>query len=62
MRGWRKNVRDSGLTTQEAIYYREHPEIATLLDIGRTSHHAGLEGARIGAALGVSISLLSNFF
>uniref|UniRef100_UPI003D016AFE hypothetical protein n=1 Tax=Alcaligenes faecalis TaxID=511 RepID=UPI003D016AFE len=57
-----ENVRDSGLTTQEAIFYREHPEIATLLDIGRTSHHAGLEGARIGAALGVSISLLSNFF
>ncbi|MCH4225230.1 MAG: hypothetical protein LKF64_09535 [Alcaligenes faecalis] len=57
-----ENVRDSGLTTQEAIFYREHPKIATLLDIGRTSHHAGLEGARIGAALGVSISLLSNFF
>ncbi|WP_454005466.1 hypothetical protein [Alcaligenes sp. Marseille-Q7550] len=55
-------VRDSGLTTQEAIFYREHPAIATLLDIGRTSHRAGLEGARIGATVGVSISLLRNFF
>ena len=54
------NVSDSGLTTEEAIFYREHPEIATALDIARTSHRAGMEGAKYGAAIGGSISLLQN--
>ncbi len=57
-----ENVRDSGLTTEEAIYYREHPGAATLLDIGRTSHRAGLEGAKFGAIIGGSISILQNCF
>lgn len=55
-----QDVSDSGLTTKDAIYYREHPELATLLDIGRTAHRAGLEGARYGAIIGGSISVLQN--
>lgn len=54
------NVRDSGLTTEQAIFYREHPEIATARDIARTSHLAGMEGAKYGAIIGGSISLLQN--
>ena len=54
------NVTDSGLTTEQAIFYREHPVAATALDIARTSHRAGLEGARYGAIIGGSISLLQN--
>ncbi|MEB0007249.1 hypothetical protein QN412_21130 [Pseudomonas sp. RTB3] len=54
------NLSDSGLTTEDAIFYREHPEFATLRDIARTSHRAGLEGAKYGAAIGGSISLLQN--
>ena len=34
----------------------------TLKDIGRTSHRAGIEGAKIGAVVGGSISLLTNLF
>lgn len=56
------NIQDSGLTTEEAIFYREHPKLATALDIARTSHKAGLEGAKFGAAIGGSISLLTNAF
>jgi len=56
------NVRDSGLTTEQAIYYRQHPKMATAFDIGRTSHRAGLEGAKFGATIGLSISLLQNMF
>lgn len=55
-------VSDSGMTTEQAIFYREHPEIATALDIARTSHRAGIEGAKYGAAIGGSISLLQNIF
>lgn len=57
-----EDVTDSGMTTQEAIFYRRHPEIATALDIARNSHAAGMEGARYGAVIGGSISLLQNLF
>jgi len=56
------NVTDSGLTTEDAIYYRKHPEIATALDIGRTSHRAGMEGAKFGAIIGCCISVVQNGF
>lgn len=55
-----QDVSDSGLTTEDAIYYREHPELATLRDIGRTAHRAGLEGAKYGAIIGGSISVLQS--
>lgn len=57
-----QDTRDSGLTTEDAIFYREHPELATLMDIGSTAHRAGLEGAKYGAVIGGSISLLQNLF
>ena len=56
------NVCDSGLTTEQAIFYREHPKLATFNDITRTSHRAGMEGAQCGAVIGGSISLLVNAF
>lgn len=56
------NVRDSGLNTNQAIFYREHPRIATAMDIARTSHRAGIEGAKTGAAVGSAISLVVNIF
>ncbi|WP_374088434.1 hypothetical protein [Methylomicrobium lacus] len=57
-----ENVFDSGLTTEDAIFYREHPKMATALDIARTSHRAGVEGAKYGAVIGGAISLLTNAF
>lgn len=54
------NVKDSGLTTEDVLFYRRHPKIATALDIGRTSHRAGQEGAKYGAIIGGCISLLKN--
>ena len=56
------NIKDSGLTTEQAIYYREHPKTATAFDIGRMSHRAGIQGAKVGATIGLSISLLQNLF
>ncbi len=55
-----ERISDSGFTTEDAIFYRKHPKIATLMDIGRTSHRAGMEGARFGLMIGGSISLLQN--
>jgi hypothetical protein len=53
-------ITDSGLTTDEAIFYREHPDLATAMDIANYSHKAGLQGAKFGAAIGGSISLITN--
>lgn len=56
------NVRDSGLTTKQAIFYRTHPRIATAVDIARTSHRAGVKGAQYGAVIGGTVSLVRNIF
>lgn len=55
-----ENVRDSGLTTDQAIKYRTNPAIETIRDIARTSHRAGMEGAKFGAVIGGSVSLIKQ--
>lgn len=57
-----ENVRDSGLTTEDAIFYRKHPGLATARDIAVTSHRAGVQAAKYGAVIGGSISVLKNAF
>ncbi len=54
------NIRDSGISKEEAMLYREHPELATAGDIFKTSHRAGCEGAMIGAAIGGTIAIVQN--
>ena len=56
----RGNIRDSGLTTNQAIFLTKHPKLGTCYSIARTSHRAGVQGAKIGAAIGGVISILSN--
>jgi len=56
------DIRDSGMSTEQAIFYRNNPKIATALDIARTSHRAGIEGAQFGAVIGGTISLVQNLF
>ncbi|MEY4593138.1 MAG: hypothetical protein RIR18_2033 [Pseudomonadota bacterium] len=57
-----KNVEDSGLTTEDVLFYREHPKLATFRDIAKTSHRAGTEGAKYGMVIGGCISVLQNAF
>ena len=57
----KKNIRDSGVSREEALEYRERPKIATAKDIGRVSHRAGLKGAQLGAALGGGVAVITNF-
>ncbi|MBC3242971.1 hypothetical protein HU723_27680 [Pseudomonas lurida] len=58
----REDIVDLGITTEQAVDYVNNPKGETLKDIGRTSHQAGLEGAKVGAVVGGSISLLTNLF
>lgn len=56
----RGNIRDSGMTSEQAVLYRKHPTLATTMDIATTSHRAGIEGAKFGAAIGGAISMVTN--
>ena len=58
----REDIVALGITTEQAVDYVKNPMGETLKDIGRTSHRAGIEGAKIGAVVGGSISLLTNLF
>ncbi|MHA6197367.1 hypothetical protein ACX3YG_23705 [Pseudomonas wadenswilerensis] len=57
-----EDIVDLGLDTIQAVAYAERPLRETLKDIARTSHRAGIEGAKYGALIGGSISLLTNAF
>lgn len=54
------NVKDSGMTSEYAVFCRENPKLATAMEIARTSHRAGMEGAKFGAIIGGCITLLKN--
>lgn len=56
----KKNLRKSGVTREEAIEARLHPELSTAKDIIKISHRAGIEQAKYGAAIGGSISIIKN--
>lgn len=53
-------VVDSGLTTEEARAAATRPLLTTTTEILKTSHRAGVEGAKYGALIGAVISTLTN--
>lgn len=55
-----KKVRDSKISSDEAMEARVNPEISTAKDIAKISHRAGLEQAKMGAAIGGGISIIRN--
>lgn len=56
----KKNLRRGSLTNSEALEARLHPQLSVAKDIARTSHRAGIEAAKSGAAIGGGISLIQN--
>lgn len=56
----KEKIRDSGMSSEDAIQYRLNPKWETAKDIASVSHRAGIEGAKFGAAIGGGISLFSN--
>ncbi|GHU73959.1 hypothetical protein FACS1894188_00820 [Clostridia bacterium] len=55
-----KNLKKSKVSKAEAIDARKNPEKVTAKEIGKTSHEAGIEAAKIGAAVGGGIALITN--
>lgn len=56
----KSRLRKSGLTRQEAIEARLHPELSVAKDIVKLSTQAGLEQVKYGAAISGSISIIRN--
>jgi hypothetical protein len=56
----KESVKDSGISNAEAIEARLHPKISTAKDVAKLSHRAGVEQAKIGAAVSGGISLIRN--
>lgn len=57
-----KQVADSGVSQDEANAAASQPLKTTATNILKTSHRAGVEGAKYGALIGGVISLLTNAF
>lgn len=55
-------VVDSGVSQDEANLAASEPLRTTVTSILKTSHRAGMEGAKFGAVIGGCISLLQNIF
>ena len=54
------NLRKGSVSSKEAKFAREHPELSTAMDVTKVSFRAGLESMGISAAIGSSISLIRN--
>ena len=56
----KRNLRKGKLTNKEAIEARVHPKLSTAKDIHKISHKAGIEGAKIGVAVGGGMAAIQN--
>lgn len=54
------NLKKGKVSNKEALEARLNPELSTAKDIGRVSHRAGFEAAKVGAAVGGGISIITN--
>lgn len=54
------DLKDSGITSKEAIFLREHPQLATAKYVIETAHRSGLENAKSAAVVSAAISTAQN--
>lgn len=56
----RQHTRQSVVTSDEAVFAREHPYLSTAQDMGRIAHSAGVQAAEFGAIIGGSIAVVQQ--
>lgn len=56
----KQNLRQSNVSTDEAMFARLHPKLSTLKDITKISHRAGIDTAKTAGIIGGSISIVQN--
>ena len=55
-----KDIQDSGISSEEAMFLRKHPKLATIKSVAKVSHQAGIEQAKAGAIFSGVISSSRN--
>lgn len=55
-----EDVTDSGISSKEAMFLREHAELGTAKHVLLTSHRAGLEKAKAGAVIAGTLAVAAN--
>lgn len=55
-----KDLENSGITSKEAIFIREHPKLATAKYVMKTAHRSGMENAKSSAVIAGAISTAQN--
>jgi len=55
-----KDLENSGITSKEAIFIREHPKLATAKYVAKTAHRSGVENAKSAAVISGAISTAQN--
>lgn len=56
----KKNLRKSTVSSDEAVFARQHPGLSTAIDVAKLSHRAGLQTAKSSALIGGSFSIVRN--
>lgn len=56
----KKRLRDSKVSTGDALNARKYPTISVGIDIAKISHKAGMENAKMGGTIGCGISSVKN--
>lgn len=54
------DLQDSGISSKEAIFIREHPKLATAQYVMKTANSAGIESAKCAAVIAGSVSVAQN--
>lgn len=55
-----KSIHKSNVSSKEAEFARLHPKLATVQDIAKTSHRAGMEAAKSGVVIAGSVTIIKN--
>ena len=55
-----EDVQNSGISSREAMFLREHAKLATAKYVAETAHRAGIEQAKTGAVISAAISVSQN--
>lgn len=56
----RDKLRPSKVSSEEAMFARKHPKLSTAKDVAKISHRAGVDAAKMGAAVGGTVSMVQN--
>ena len=55
-----KDIKNSGISSREAMFLREHPKLATAKHVVETAHRSGMEEAKGAAIVSGAISVSQN--